>query len=164
MTRPFYRSLLFYLGLPGLLFLLWAWVDSNFHRTAHTSSVVASSTTAFRSSTIMNHRGAIRIEHRVIRGGGFSSTLSRSHFDRVPFQQHHAWFPWPQRRQSKGLLDHTPGVITAGITITEFTIPHWLLILPYLLLWSLAFYCRHRRIQRHLTKHPSLPPAQPQTD
>jgi hypothetical protein len=30
--RPWYRSRLFWLGLPGLLFLLWAWVNSNFIR------------------------------------------------------------------------------------------------------------------------------------
>jgi hypothetical protein len=29
--RPFYRSRLFWLGLPGLVFLLWAWVDSYWH-------------------------------------------------------------------------------------------------------------------------------------
>lgn len=27
--RPIYRSLLFWLGMPGLLFLLWAWWKSN---------------------------------------------------------------------------------------------------------------------------------------
>ncbi len=27
--RPFYRSRLFWLGLPGLVFLLWTWVNSN---------------------------------------------------------------------------------------------------------------------------------------
>jgi hypothetical protein len=32
MIRPWYRSRLFWLGLPGLLFLLWAWVNSNFVR------------------------------------------------------------------------------------------------------------------------------------
>ena len=26
MIRPWYRSRLFWLGLPGLLFLLWAWL------------------------------------------------------------------------------------------------------------------------------------------
>lgn len=26
--RPFYRSRMFWFGLPGLLFLLWAWMDS----------------------------------------------------------------------------------------------------------------------------------------
>ena len=29
MIRPWYRSRLFWLGVPGLLFLLWAWGDSN---------------------------------------------------------------------------------------------------------------------------------------
>ena len=29
MIRPWYRSRLFWLGIPGLLFLLWAWVESN---------------------------------------------------------------------------------------------------------------------------------------
>jgi hypothetical protein len=28
MIRPWYRSLLFWLGLPGLVFLLWGWADS----------------------------------------------------------------------------------------------------------------------------------------
>ena len=32
MIRPWYRSRLFWLGLPGLVFLLWAWVNSNFVR------------------------------------------------------------------------------------------------------------------------------------
>jgi len=32
MIRPWYRSRLFWLGLPGLLFLLWAWASSNFVR------------------------------------------------------------------------------------------------------------------------------------
>lgn len=29
MIRPWYRSVLFWLGIPGLLFLLWAWRSSN---------------------------------------------------------------------------------------------------------------------------------------
>jgi hypothetical protein len=32
MIHPWYRSRLFWLGLPGLVFLLWAWVNSNFVR------------------------------------------------------------------------------------------------------------------------------------
>lgn len=31
--HPFYRSLLFWLGLPGLVFLLWGWWDSGAHGT-----------------------------------------------------------------------------------------------------------------------------------
>lgn len=30
MIRPWYRSRLFWLGIPGFLFLLWAWRSSNF--------------------------------------------------------------------------------------------------------------------------------------
>lgn len=33
MIRPFYRSRLFWLGLPGLVFLWWAWWDSGGHFT-----------------------------------------------------------------------------------------------------------------------------------
>jgi hypothetical protein len=31
MMRPFYRSRLFWLGVPGLVFLVWLWVDSFWH-------------------------------------------------------------------------------------------------------------------------------------
>lgn len=31
--RPFYRSRLFWLGLPGFVFLLWAWLDSGWNTT-----------------------------------------------------------------------------------------------------------------------------------
>ena len=33
MTRPFYRSRLFWLGVPGVVFLLWGWWDSERHYT-----------------------------------------------------------------------------------------------------------------------------------
>ena len=46
MIRPWYRSVLFWLGIPGLLFLLWAWWHSNsFHRAVFLSESSHLSTT-----------------------------------------------------------------------------------------------------------------------
>ena len=36
MIRPFYRSRLFWLGMPGLVFLIWGWRDSETHYTEFT--------------------------------------------------------------------------------------------------------------------------------
>ena len=38
MIRPWYRSRLFWLGIPGLLFLLWGWWDSGMHYSQFTAA------------------------------------------------------------------------------------------------------------------------------
>ncbi|WP_341407860.1 hypothetical protein [Luteolibacter soli] len=54
MIRPWYRSRLFWLGLPGLLFLVWGWIDRS-----PSSSLTATVGTADLS--VGNESGSLRV-------------------------------------------------------------------------------------------------------
>lgn len=158
MIRPWHRSLLFHLGLPGLAFLVWAWIDSmavtsmqGYHHGLHGKDL--------ETFTYQNRGGALRLgrtiatTHYLAKRGQAGLTG----FSRNPATRSSPAFPLPTIKkgvEARGSMNHS---------WTSLTIPHWLLILLYLAIWSLAFAWRSRRIQRSLTN--SLPsPAQPQSD
>jgi hypothetical protein len=157
MTHFWHRSPAFWLGLAPLLFLFWAWFDSMHHHSGIQREMTMTSDLfgAEPNDSIEHHDARISLilaepvspENYTIAHGPLESF-------RAPLRGHE-WFPAPSHRSE---------TVQDMVIFHERSIPHWLIILAYLLLWSLAFYCRHRRIQRHLTKHPSLPPAQPQAD
>lgn len=43
---------------------------------------------------------------------------------------------------------YSPSVVDKNSAVTAIIIPHWLIILIYIALWSLAFAWRHRHIKR----------------
>jgi hypothetical protein len=158
MLRPWHKSLLFRLGLPALLFLLWAWADSNSHGT--TFLRVWGAPGLVRIQVIDHSRGALRLAdqrieiHRAV-------LSSRSEFGRTSLARRaREWFPAPLIKIARQAPSDIPGHLREPNTQSLLILPHWLLILLYLALWSLALSWRHRRIKRSST---FLPPAQPQT-
>lgn len=155
MPRPWHRSPLFYLGLFPLLFLLWAWWDS----TRHLSGI-------HRKLTIygmQNGRTMFMIgrEHLTQHGGKITLHLTEPRnlesvtINRDPVQTIFTdnpapiWFPLPERRE-------TP--LGETVALRSVMLPHWILVLVYLIPWSLLLLWRSRRRKRLIT------PAQPQTD
>jgi hypothetical protein len=140
---PLHRSLTLWLGLPGLLFLLWAWLDSmsfesgiSIRKHSVSPNLESLSRDSYFSSNSaltfvvghLHHRGSVRTDHNII---VLPRTSSRGE----------VWWPTPGCHR-----DYDPAT---GYTSRWLRIPHWLLVLLYLLLWSLAFGWRHRRIKRH---------------
>jgi hypothetical protein len=156
--RP-HRSLILWLGLTALAFLLWAWVDAHFH-----------------DSTLGTNWRTGPTTHRLWIGncGGSVTFVLESHRHEpsstapppIDFERHLIgtpgldWFTGPQF-YTNDERDIPASDFYVG---SAAHIPHWLLVFAYLFLWSLAFAWRHRRIKRHLTKSSSPSPAQPQTD
>ena len=133
---PFRRSLTLCLGLFGLIFLPWSWVDSTNNLTTF---------------------GLPRLETNHL-GGAL-------HISIHPNERVHPFLNWTEFAPSPSKPPYrlaSPHIATRANDISV-GLPHWLLILLYLILWSIALALRHRRIQRSLTKHLSSSPAQPQT-
>ncbi|MCW1916997.1 hypothetical protein OJ996_25635 [Luteolibacter sp. GHJ8] len=119
----------FWLPAFVLLFLCWAWVDS----TSHVSGVDLSFDT--RSSLILvsvNHGNSVlhlKLDHTA--GGGAPGDSYAANPWRVPMPAgyRYRWFPPPRFSARPGFLD----------------VPHWLVILVYLMVWSFAITRRNRR-------------------
>jgi hypothetical protein len=149
------RSLLFYLALPVLIFLLWAWVDSMSQESGieirkHT---VSPTRTSLSRDSLRNRNSAVEI-----------IVNHPSHGDRARTERDLIILPrspasggswWPAAEYAREQEFDSPAFSRSAI------IPHWLLVLLYLILWSLAFTWRHRRLKRASKLHS---PAQPQTD
>jgi hypothetical protein len=153
MLRPWYKSLVFYLGLPVFLFLLWAWADSNFHHSSLRKSGTTPSRTLYYTTVIANSPGAVWVSHRT-RKGNHGKITGPFVLGRAPLQGLRTWFPAPEYKHLPGAT-YNPRVTDKDQAHTLITLPHWLLILLYLALWSLAFLWRRRRNKR------SSAPAQP---
>ena len=154
MPRPWHKSLLFHLALPGLLFLLWAWHDSMSQESGieirrHTVSPIRASI----SRDSLRHRNSA-VE--IIVNHPSHGDRARTQLDLIVLPRSPAsgrtW--WPAAEYAREQEFDSPAFSRSAI------IPHWLLVLAYLLLWSLAFLYRHRRLKRTSTLHS---PAQPQT-
>jgi hypothetical protein len=157
LRRPF----AFWLPTFGLLFLLWAWVDSCRYHTFFSQGEV-STHGGYRDITVHHSYGALTVFYQRVSGTTLTTFPSGHVFTRTRLDHFARIAPAPsfksKTEESTYYQDDRPH---QRLDI-NLLLPHWLLILLYLALWSLAFYCRHRRTKRSLTKHPS--PAQPQTD
>jgi hypothetical protein len=141
MTRPWHRSPVLWFGLPGLIFLLLAWVDSMSNNTTVDA-------TAFgRSVRFWNGNGVIGASgYR-----GHNPSRSGKHWD---LQLHarsrkldrgESWFPLPS---------YSPNHAFWASRWHDVKFSYWFLILVYLGLWQLPWlgrYHRRRRIERSLT-------------
>jgi hypothetical protein len=154
MPRPFYRSLLFYLGLPGLIFLLWAWADSM----RYDSSVQARVQIDTPGNMIL-----LRQHLRNCDSWIWIEWLEPADPDHTAITRKGKWFVRETRPGTRWFhpISQLTSSVSDQLTRRYLFIPHWLLILAYLALWSIALYWRHRRLKRASTLHS---PAQPQTD
>ncbi|QJE94386.1 hypothetical protein [Luteolibacter luteus] len=125
--RPF-RSLSFWFGIPGLIFLLWAWVDSMHYdsKVSYKAGCRLSDGTLTSRYTSASNSGA-NVALSWTRPDVSYKLLSH-HFDstkRDPREQT-SWLPLPSYHANRSY----PGIIYYNLSI-----PHWFLILSYGFLW-----------------------------
>jgi hypothetical protein len=166
MIRPWYRSRLFWLGLPGLLFLCWAWNHSNSTRVmTHLgpSSGWAGSGHGnflwFRVRTQGDELIGLDLRNGQAseEPGGpeyFNSSSAKFAVSRFhttvtsPLSPAPPWFPVPHGRAER---------LAAGTSLFV-SLPYWLLIAGYAALWLGGLACWQRRKVRLLKRHTSPPP------
>ena len=126
--RPWYRSRLFWLGLPGLVFLLWAWVTFS-----GTSVAVA----RWRKTHAYAGSGQVVLlqVHRASAGSGSASSFE-ARIDKRP-ELERRWFrqavDWRSPLRLRSLMS------TFGVAL-------WFIVLIYVALWSgLAFWWQRRK-------------------
>lgn len=152
MKHPWHKSLTFRLGLVPLLFLLWAWADSMHHESGlqREMRMKGGVIDAEPNHSIYHHDSRISLFlAEPVSPRDYTVTLGPIESSRRPLRGRE-WFPTPIRRSE---------TVQDTVIFHERSIPHWLLILVYLILWSIAFAWRHLRIQRFSTS-----PAQPQSN
>ena len=101
MIRPWYRSRLFWLGVPGLVFLIWLWADSENSKTYY----------SLRWKTPSYRGFGIGCQHGFIEGWigrpyqGFGLSAGHGHravpavwFAQIPAQKHSGTQPGCQRK------------------------------------------------------------------
>ena len=143
MSRPWHRSLLLYLGLPGLLFLASAWVDSMSHESGieirkHT---VSSTATSLNRDSLRNRNSAVEVTLNHFPHD--HSARTERLFIVLPRDPASggSWWPAPEYGREQEFDSPASSV--------WILIPHWLLVFLYLGLWSIAFAWRHRRLRHH---------------
>jgi hypothetical protein len=161
MIRPWYRSRLFWLGLPGLLFLCWAWNRSNSTRAiTHLgpSSGWAGSGHGnflwFRVRTKgdeligLDLRNGQASEEQYFNSSSPKYAVPRGSTVTSPVSPAPPWFPEPRWQAAR---------LAAGTSLYA-SLPYWLLIVGYATLWlgGLAFW--QRRKARLLKRHTAPPP------
>jgi hypothetical protein len=150
MPRPWHRSPVLWFGLPGLIFLIAAWVDSMSWNSRLELSV------ADRRLSCWNHGSRIGVgfyQNRNLLLGSSGKTWDLQP-SRDPTKDR-SWFPLASYMSNDGWSYYRSHAVA---------VPHWFVILVYLGLWQLPWlfrYHRRRQIGRSLT---STSPAQPQTD
>lgn len=146
--RPLYRSLVFWLGLPGLLFLLWGWADSRLHSSSFVSDIEAKTNVGslFSSETIWHQGSQLTIGWHDFSESGLVSLKRTDHKVTRQLLPTPPWFPRP------ALIRHE--LDRSKVYMRFLVIPHWLIVGLYLVLWLLFLAWRHRRINRS-----RIPPA-----
>ena len=124
---PLRRSLTFWLGLLGLLFIVIAWVDSTRYRTSF----------AFHRALGLHGHSSLDIGYR-----GGSSHGRTNHFERDSFSR-------GDRLRFTGLHWWRTGGPSLRITI-----PHWIILLAYTEVWIVLLLWRRRRIRHAMTTIP----------
>jgi len=129
---PLYRSILLWLGLLGLLFLLWSWNRSLNHLS------LAEGTIAGRSAAIGVANGSLVIIRTAPTSG---PRVYELYFDDQPLD--------PSTRAAVP----TPAAMAVFPGSEGVMIAMWIPVAIYLTAWSGLFYWRHRRMRhrRHMT-------------
>jgi hypothetical protein len=146
-----FRSRAFWFGVPGLAFLLWAWADS-----------VKTSTTCWGGKNPLVHltQEENYLQLQLTR---FPATAGSSSWtwggERTPRATTNIWPRWIYRPQWRHFDD--PGgwkgsIHTSPATFDQWILPHWFMVLLYVLPWSGAVAWLWRKRSR-LTAAP--PPS-----
>lgn len=182
MIRPWYRSRLFWLGLPGLAFLLWAWWDSgksysgitwvrsrslvSLYLSGGRLCLVATDETpvpTFSGPRLLFQReNEARSFDRtaVLFGGGLDrrERASRRYFGPGLYRLH-----WSIPYIPAGTPATAVVTITSRLSYWEWGAEWWLLVTVYWLIFSLVIVVWQRRKAR-LLKLQSAPPPCPPTE
>ena len=130
-----FRLRSFWLGLPGLLFLVWAWADSM----SYQSGVV------FKQSLSMAPGSKGSFNHFAGQSGGAFRVnwwsfdeATRTRLVSSEFKATREAEPMVERFPAPGMVtlprhEFYPGILVGA---KRLTLPHWLLILVYLALWG----------------------------
>lgn len=139
MIRPRHRSRVFWLGIPGLLFLLWGWIDWS----SPPSMAVRIGTSRL---TVGNWAGVLRMVW-VTDPGGSGFAISSRTGTRAPDLIN----PFPPA------IRHSRVNLPGGNRFMTVSIAYWFLILLYLPLW-LGVAAGWQRHKVRLPRSPATPP------
>ena len=116
MRFPWYRSLAFWLGFPGLLFLLWIWFLSAKHRTDL-------SITGPVTFVVANEAGFIRVTCWKDPAQPGWSDLRADHMI---------------VRQSSRFFPDVAWRVQTHSSVFDLWLSHWVVLLSYLVIWGLV--------------------------
>ena len=135
MIRPWYRSRLFWLGLPGLVFLLWGWADS----TRFLSIVKWQSKGVVLGFQSCGNSLRIDSFHCLDPGRPSDLTCDRVPISRLPLAVEHRLFPTAVRF---GSIHDASNASTTRMLV----IAYWVKISAYTAVWiaCLAYWQRHK--------------------
>lgn len=125
MRYPLIRSRAFWLGVPGLLFLLWSWADSTRNFTQIEKKNPAG------SFSFVHWDSAIKVCRAPVGSPfAFSNRVWRGPY---PTKEPVPTIWWPAVKAERDYVGRP-----------FIRIPHWLLLLAYLALWSAGIAWRRR--------------------
>jgi hypothetical protein len=153
MIRPWYRSLLFWLGIPGLLFLLWLWFAMPF-----SAGSLALQTSGAHSFRVVNSiRGQMGLGHRRLPPGQSYSRWSFRLMSGAEIAEAFA-------RNGVDIADQITLIAPVGHVDVDsldgrktWWVAHWVLVLVYGLGWSATMFFSQRRKARLLKATTALP-------
>jgi hypothetical protein len=142
MLRPWYQSLVFHLGLPGLGFIvwLWAWSMSSEERIDNWANAKGPPFEQWTKEFIVH--GNSRLLFSWADFDEMPGRYIERHFTRTRTRsqvQGTTWFP---------ALGHKSGRPDPGQVRHSVSLPHWFFVLLYLGLWLLAYRLRTRWVRR----------------
>lgn len=134
MIRPWYRSRLFWLGIPGLAFLVWCWLALD-----QRNAGIAWTTPEYRWG-LSDSEGFVQLA--IIKGSGLTDGYPSglSFWSRVFSRANVLWFP--------KAFQHVHPLPGNKITTEYIRVSYWLLILLYLATWLGALTGWQRRKAR----------------
>lgn len=148
--KPLYRSMTLWLGLPGLLFIMWAWQDSvkNMAGIIRIASVTHPGISSFwEHERIAQIHSAVMIEYYTPEpkpGRVYARTpleWVRRRITISPDPRHlFRSFTWQSQPNAMGP--------DSGMVRTVIILPHWMILLAYTGLWGGVIIWRARR-HRH---------------
>jgi hypothetical protein len=141
------RSLTFWLGLPGLLFLLWAWADSfDWQSRLSYSGRLRAGTLASDGSTVSFEW----IRYEPLPAGAASPNPGYEPPE-LPTTDHLGFARHASSRAQRPLLWAKFGSATGGsgaMVSRTVSFPYWMIVLTYLGLWVAAMAWRWQRARR----------------
>lgn len=151
MRYRLHRSLALWLGLPGFLFILWSWQDSLTHQAGifrtHTVTYPPSGDRMLPYDTIAHfHSGLLINRFSIEPGSGQSMTTDAPRLAREPISS--SLDPGPTFPAYGNAFHRSIFADIEFLNVRIIFIPHWLILLLYMLVWlSLIAWRMHHMIR-----------------